>query len=189
MGWIPRAGKRFILTSPLSLTSSPRMVFFFLGWRWIGHSIHRSLWQRLLLLRMMEDVPEETLQIKYEDGLQAGIQAKLNSLKPSSLLEAISYAHDAEKEINSITRMIQSKSAFSLQQFDSTTSMEGKKVYYTHLPQPAHSQLQQSTQFQSTPQHTTYTHEHQSAMPHTHTSYTHSQSATTSRYQHYTTRT
>ena len=26
-------------------------------------------WQRLLLLRMKEDVPEETLQIKYEDGV------------------------------------------------------------------------------------------------------------------------
>ena len=64
-------------------------------------------WQKLLLLRMMEHVPEETLQIKYEDGLQRGIQAKLHSLQPTSLFEAISYAHDAEKEINASTRMIQ----------------------------------------------------------------------------------
>ena len=56
---------------------------------------------------MMEDVPKETLQTKYKDTIHGGIQAKLNSLKPTSLFEAISYAHDAEKEINSITRMIQ----------------------------------------------------------------------------------
>ena len=55
----------------------------------------------------MEDVPEDTLQSKYEDSIEGGIQAKLHSLKPSSLFEAISYAHDAEKEINAITRMIQ----------------------------------------------------------------------------------
>ncbi len=64
-------------------------------------------WQKLLLLRMMEPVPEDTLQIKYEDGLQRGIQAKLHSLQPTSLFEAISYAHDAEKEINAITHMVQ----------------------------------------------------------------------------------
>ena len=56
---------------------------------------------------MMEDVPEDTLQIKYEDGLQRGIQAKLHSLQPTSLFDAISYAHDAEKEINAITRTVQ----------------------------------------------------------------------------------
>lgn len=64
-------------------------------------------WQRLLLLRMMEDVPEDTLQTKYEDAIHGGIQAKLNSLKPTSLFEAISYAHNEEKEINPITCMIQ----------------------------------------------------------------------------------
>lgn len=64
-------------------------------------------WQKLNLLRMMEDVPEDTLQTKYEDSIEAGIQAKLLSFKPTSLFEAISYAHDAEKEINAITRMIQ----------------------------------------------------------------------------------
>ena len=56
---------------------------------------------------MMEHVPKETLQIKYGDGLQRGIQAKLHSLQLTSLFEAISYAHDAKKEINAITRMIQ----------------------------------------------------------------------------------
>lgn len=64
-------------------------------------------WQKLLLLRSMEDVPEDTLQTKYEDAIHGGIQAKLHSLKPTSLYEAISYAHDAEKEIKSITRMVQ----------------------------------------------------------------------------------
>lgn len=64
-------------------------------------------WQRLLLLCMMEDVPKDMLQKKYEGAIQPSIQAKLNSLKPTSLYEAISYAHDVEKEINSITRMIQ----------------------------------------------------------------------------------
>ena len=64
-------------------------------------------WQKLLLLRMMEDVPEDTLQMKYEDAIHSGIQAKLHSLKPTSLFEAISYAHDAEKEINAITRIVQ----------------------------------------------------------------------------------
>ena len=64
-------------------------------------------WQKLLLLHMMEHVPEETLQIKYEDGLQRAIQAKLHSLQPTSLFEATSYAHDVEKEINAITRMLQ----------------------------------------------------------------------------------
>ena len=49
-------------------------------------------WQRLLLLRMMEEVPKDTLQIKYEDGLHQGIQAKIHSLKSTSLYEAISYA-------------------------------------------------------------------------------------------------
>ena len=55
----------------------------------------------------MEHVPEKTLQIKYEDTLQRGIQAKFHSLQPTSLSEVISYAHDAKKEINAITRVIQ----------------------------------------------------------------------------------
>ncbi|MCO5597711.1 hypothetical protein L7F22_051792 [Adiantum nelumboides] len=58
-------------------------------------------------MHMMEDVPKDTLQVKYEDGLHPGLQAKLHTLTPSSLFEAISYTHDAKKEINSITRMIQ----------------------------------------------------------------------------------
>ena len=78
---------------------------------WIeGETVSRytdRFWQKLNLLRMMEDDPEDTLQSKYEDFIEGGIQAKLPSLKPSSLFEAISYAHDAEKEINAITRMIQ----------------------------------------------------------------------------------
>ena len=56
---------------------------------------------------MMKHVPKETLQIKYEDNSQRGIQAKLHSLQPTSLFEAISYAHDAKKEINAITCMLQ----------------------------------------------------------------------------------
>ena len=56
---------------------------------------------------MMEHVTEETLQIKYEDGLQRVIPDKLHSLQPTSLFEAISYAHDAEKEINAITCILQ----------------------------------------------------------------------------------
>ena len=66
-----------------------------------------GFWQKLLFLRMMEPILEDTLQIKYEDGLQRGIQAKRHSLQPTSLFEAISYAHDAGKEINAITRMVQ----------------------------------------------------------------------------------
>ena len=72
----------------------------------MSHYTNR-FWQKLLLLCMMEHVPKETLQIKYDDGLQRGIQAKLHSLQPTSLFEAISYAHDAKKEINAITRMVQ----------------------------------------------------------------------------------
>ncbi len=56
---------------------------------------------------MLEEVPEDTLQRKYDDG---GIQAKLNTLKPTSLYEAISFAHDAEKEFKSISRSLHSRS-------------------------------------------------------------------------------
>ena len=84
-------------------------------------------WQKLLLLHMMEHVLEETLQIKYEDGLQRGIQAKIHSLQPTSLFEAISYTHDAEKKINAITvwykkaNLILNKTISIVNQIASTT--------------------------------------------------------------------
>lgn len=44
---------------------------------WIeGESVTQytnRFWQKLLLLRMMEDVPKDTLQTKYEGGIHTGI--------------------------------------------------------------------------------------------------------------------
>ena len=66
-------------------------------------------WQHLLLLCMLEEVPEDSLQRKYEDGLQEGIQAKLNTLQPSTLYDAISLAHDAEKEFRCVAKMVRTQ--------------------------------------------------------------------------------
>lgn len=55
---------------------------------------------------MLEDVPEDTLQQKYEEKLQQGIQEKLHTLKSALLYDAISFAHDAEKEFQSISQLI-----------------------------------------------------------------------------------
>ena len=41
-----------------------------------GDDVHKyteHFWQSLLNLRMIEEVPEDTLQRKYEDGLESGI--------------------------------------------------------------------------------------------------------------------
>ena len=77
-----------------------------------GDDVHKyteRFWQSLLNLRMLEEVPEDTLQRKYEDRLESGIQAKLNTLKPTPLYEAISFAYDAEKKFKSITRSLEAQ--------------------------------------------------------------------------------
>ena len=151
-------------------------------------------WQKLLLLRSMEDVPEDTLQTKYEDAIHGGIQAKLHSLKPTSLYEAISYAHDAEKEINSITRMVQANQPrpqpprFNNQlRGNNNTSRYNSNAYNTprtrtFAPPPRNFIAPRNT---STP-----THQFPPTPPKYHTPHNHSQSTTTARHSHqHTTRT
>jgi len=60
---------------------------------------------------MLEEVPDDTLQCKYEDGLEAGIQAKLSTLQPSTLYDAISIAFDSEKEFTSIAKQLQQQNS------------------------------------------------------------------------------
>ena len=81
---------------------------------------------------MLEDVPKDTLQRKYEDSLDAGIQAKLNTLGPSSLYDAISIAHDAEKEMDSIVKHLQPQNSSSRQ----SSLVSNNRPFKRSLPFP-----------------------------------------------------
>jgi len=91
-------------------------------------------WQTLLHLRMLEEVNDATLQQKYEDGLHEGIQAEVNMFKPSSLYEAISLAHDAEKKLLSISKFVRPMPNF--QQRPPPPLMSGNRNFKRFVPPP-----------------------------------------------------